>query len=63
MEVSIENTQVKLFIRIGNSETTLRSSKGLNDNCWHTIKILREGPRIILQVNNDEAITGRIVFF
>jgi hypothetical protein len=34
------------------------SNEGLCDNNWHTIKVLREGPRLILQVDNDEPVTG-----
>jgi hypothetical protein len=37
---------------------SLFSSEGLCDNKWHTIKILRESNRIILQVDNDEPATG-----
>ena len=34
------------------------SNEGLCDNKWHTLKILREGSRLILQVDNDEPATG-----
>lgn len=39
------------------------SNEGLCDNNWHTIKVLREGPRLILQIDNDEPVTGISNFF
>lgn len=35
------------------------SKEGLADNKWHTIKVLREGARLILQIDNDEPATGK----
>jgi hypothetical protein len=84
MEISLENSLIKLFIRIGNSEAvrilivfifenffnkrliyfhltqlkTMVSSEGFNDGKWHTIKVIREGARLILQVDYDEPATG-----
>jgi hypothetical protein len=58
MELTLENSQVKLFIKIGTSETILFSRQGMNDNQWHTIKVLREGHRIIFQVDSHESSTG-----
>lgn len=60
MELTLENSQVKLFIKIGASETILYSRQGMNDNQWHTVKILREGHRIIFQVDSHEPSTGMI---
>lgn len=34
------------------------SNDGLCDDKWHTIKIVREGARLILQVDNGEPATG-----
>ena len=34
----------------------------MNDNQWHTIKILREGLRIIFQVDNNEPSTGMYTY-
>jgi leucine-rich repeat transmembrane neuronal protein 1/2 len=58
MEISLENGQVKFFVRIGTTETSLVSNEELSVNEWHTIKILREGVRLILQIDSDEPITG-----
>lgn len=60
MEISLENTQIRLYLKIGSAETTMYSNEGLCDNKWHTIKILREGSKLILQVDNDEPATGML---
>ncbi len=39
------------------------SNEGLCDDSWHTIKVLREGPRLILQIDNDEPVTGNYLSF
>jgi hypothetical protein len=31
----------------------------MNDNRWHTIKVLREGLRLIFQVDFNEPSTGK----
>lgn len=38
------------------------SNEALCDDKWHTIKVLREGTRLILQVDNDEPATGMFFF-
>ena len=37
----------------------MASNEGMCDNNWHTIKVMREGPRIILQIDNDMPSTGK----
>ncbi len=59
MQISIDNSQIKLYVKIGNSETILYSKEGMNDNRWHTIKVLREGLRLIFQVDFNEPSTGK----
>ena len=44
-------------------KTIYSMSENLNDNNWHTMKILREGTRLILQVDNEDPVTGRCFFF
>jgi hypothetical protein len=39
----------------------MHSNEGMCDNNWHTTKILREGPKVILQIDNDSPSTG--IFF
>ena len=82
MEISLESTQIRLFLKIGNAETvsqnidketkkkqnkntfhfikTVYSNGGLCDNKWHTLKILREGARLVMQVDDDDSATGTL---
>ena len=36
----------------------ISNGDGFCDNEWHMIKIVREGTRVILQVDNDEPATS-----
>jgi hypothetical protein len=38
---------------------TMFSSEDLCDDEWHTVKLMREGPRVVLQVDNDVPTTGK----
>ena len=87
MEITLENSQIKLYLKIGDSETVriliflifdccftifslflflifkkiLFSKERMNDNQWHTIKIMREGIRLIFQVDINEPSTGILI--
>lgn len=36
----------------------MTSNEGFTDGKWHTIRVTREGPRLTLQVDNDEPSSG-----
>jgi hypothetical protein len=59
MEFSLDNSKVKLVIKIGLNEIVLYSQSDLNDNQWHTVVLIREGIRTILQVDGHEPATGK----
>ncbi|RMZ95079.1 neurexin-1a-like isoform X4, partial [Brachionus plicatilis] len=62
IELALENTHIILYMKIGDSECILKSIRySLCDNEWHTVKISREGNRVILQVDNDEPATSKTI--
>lgn len=59
MEFTLDDSKLKLVIKIGHNEIVLYSQSGLNDNNWHTVVLIREGIRTILQVDGHEPATGK----
>jgi neurexin len=61
IEISVEQTRLKLRLRLGDREKTLLTGRDLNDNNWHIVTLHRRGNQIKFQVDDVPPLNGEVL--
>uniref|UniRef100_A0A3B3BD19 Neurexin 2 n=1 Tax=Oryzias melastigma TaxID=30732 RepID=A0A3B3BD19_ORYME len=57
LRLELEGGRVKLTVNLGKGPETLFAGQKLNDNEWHTVKVVRRGKSLQLSVDNKQGMT------
>ncbi|KAI4808421.1 hypothetical protein KUCAC02_000481, partial [Chaenocephalus aceratus] len=52
LRLELDGGRVKLTVNLGKGPETLFAGQKLNDNEWHTVKVVRRGMNLQLSVDN-----------
>ncbi|XP_029453547.1 neurexin 3 isoform X11 [Rhinatrema bivittatum] len=61
LRVELDGGRVKLTVNLGKGPETLYAGLKLNDNAWHTVRVVRRGKSLKLTVDDDRSRTGTMV--
>ncbi|KAM6138306.1 neurexin-1 isoform 15-T15 [Phoenicopterus ruber ruber] len=60
LRLELDAGQVKLTVNLGKGPETLFAGYNLNDNEWHTVRVVRRGKSLKLMVDDQQAMTGQM---
>ncbi|XP_076156442.1 neurexin-3a isoform X12 [Alosa pseudoharengus] len=60
LRLELDGSRVKLTVNLGKGPETLYAGQKLNDNEWHTVRVIRRGKNYKLWVDDDVALTGQM---
>ncbi|KAM9272969.1 neurexin-1 isoform 18-T18 [Cariama cristata] len=58
LRLELDAGRVKLTVNLGKGPETLFAGYNLNDNEWHTVRVVRRGKSLKLMVDDQQAMTG-----
>ncbi|XP_048792782.1 neurexin-1 isoform X27 [Tympanuchus pallidicinctus] len=60
LRLELDAGRVKLTVNLGKGPETLFAGYNLNDNEWHTVRVVRRGKSLKLMVDDQQAMTGQM---
>ncbi|XP_032207981.1 neurexin-1 isoform X18 [Lutra lutra] len=60
LRLELDAGRVKLTVNLGKGPETLFAGYNLNDNEWHTVRVVRRGKSLKLTVDDQQAMTGQM---
>ncbi|XP_021395892.1 neurexin-1 isoform X25 [Anomalospiza imberbis] len=60
LRLELDAGRVKLTVNLGKGPETLFAGYNLNDNEWHTVRVVRRGKGLKLMVDDQQAVTGQM---
>ncbi|XP_033916436.1 neurexin-1 isoform X18 [Melopsittacus undulatus] len=60
LRLELDAGRVKLTVNLGKGPETLFAGYNLNDNEWHTVRVVRRGKSLKLMVDDQQAVTGQM---
>ncbi|XP_045141681.1 neurexin-1 isoform X28 [Echinops telfairi] len=60
LRLELDAGRVKLTVNLGKGPETLFAGYNLNDNEWHTVRVVRRGKGLKLTVDDQQAMTGQM---
>ncbi|XP_074142935.1 neurexin-1 isoform X28 [Sminthopsis crassicaudata] len=60
LRLELDAGRVKLTVNLGKGPETLFAGNNLNDNEWHTVRVVRRGKSLKLMVDDQQAMTGQM---
>ncbi|KAK3507113.1 hypothetical protein QTP70_007825 [Hemibagrus guttatus] len=60
LRLELESGRVRLTINLGKGPETLFTGQNLNDNEWHTVRVMRRGRSLQLAVDDFQPVEGEI---
>ncbi|XP_026540661.1 neurexin-1 isoform X4 [Pseudonaja textilis] len=60
LRLELDAGRVKLTVNLGKGPETLFAGYNLNDNEWHTVRVVRRGKSLKLIVDDQQAMTGQM---
>ncbi|XP_067319193.1 neurexin-1 isoform X34 [Anolis sagrei] len=60
LRLELDAGRVKLTVNLGKGPETLFAGYNLNDNEWHTVRVVRRGKSLKLVVDDQQAMTGQM---
>ncbi|XP_028252736.1 neurexin 3b isoform X7 [Parambassis ranga] len=58
LRLELDSGRVKLTVNLGKGPEVLYAGQKLNDNEWHSVRVIRRGKNLKLLVDEDMALTG-----
>ncbi|XP_031758053.1 neurexin-1 isoform X16 [Xenopus tropicalis] len=60
LRLELDAGRVKLTVNLGKGPETLYAGYNLNDNEWHTVRVIRRGKSLKLTVDDQQGMTGQM---
>ncbi|XP_063300033.1 neurexin-1 isoform X21 [Pelobates fuscus] len=60
LRLELDAGRVKLTVNLGKGPETLYAGYNLNDNEWHTVRVIRRGKSLKLMVDDQQDMTGQM---
>ncbi|XP_037662598.1 neurexin-1 isoform X15 [Choloepus didactylus] len=60
LRLELDAGRVKLTVNLGKGPETLFAGYNLNDNEWHTVRVVRRGKSLKLTVDDQQTMTGQM---
>ncbi|XP_051773709.1 neurexin-1a isoform X4 [Ctenopharyngodon idella] len=60
LRLELETSRVRLTVNLGKGPETLFAGQNLNDNEWHTVRVIRRGKSLKLSVDDLPTVEGEI---
>ncbi|KAM4772825.1 neurexin-1 isoform 16-T16 [Rhinophrynus dorsalis] len=60
LRLELDAGRVKLTVNLGKGPETLYAGYNLNDNEWHTVRVIRRGKSLKLMVDDQQGMTGQM---
>ncbi|XP_053568183.1 neurexin-1 isoform X3 [Bombina bombina] len=60
LRLELDAGRVKLTVNLGKGPETLYAGSNLNDNEWHTVRVIRRGKSLKLMVDDQQGMTGQM---